>query len=270
MKLSTHAISKLVPFVAGDNHEPYRTATQILELFNEFGGYNYLPSNGLPMMPNSYLRYSRKTFTECKLAEMNESAELCQLLEHVINQIESPDALQQISEILVKEGYSVVKLDDRYRISGGVIDNTTPIATEAYFRDIEQKVLSAIDTAKVSLRIAMAWFTNEKIKDKLIEKKHQGVDIDILIYKDGVNDKHGVDLSEFSHTFVKGSGGGIMHNKYCVIDNQMVLAGSYNWTTNAETRNDENVMLLKDPQSATDYSVEFMKLKNNNKKQVII
>ena len=61
-----------------------------------------------------------------------------------------------------------------------------------------------------------------------------------------------------------------MHNKYCVIDNQMVLAGSYNWTTNAETRNDENVMLLKDPQSATDYSVEFMKLKNNNKKQVII
>jgi phosphatidylserine/phosphatidylglycerophosphate/cardiolipin synthase-like enzyme len=55
-----------------------------------------------------------------------------------------------------------------------------------------------------------------------------------------------------------------MHHKFCVIDNQVVLTGSYNWTTNAETRNDENVTVQKDPESATKYSLEFNKLKKTN------
>ena len=52
-----------------------------------------------------------------------------------------------------------------------------------------------------------------------------------------------------------------MHNKFCVIDNQKVLTGSYNWTTNAEARNDENVLVATDNATATNYSVEFRSLK---------
>ena len=124
--------------------------------------------------------------------------------------------------------------------------------------------MDALDKAKVSIRVAMAWFTNEKIKDKLIEKKNEGIDIDIIVYNDNVNKKHGVDLSEIPHTLIKGSRGGIMHNKFCVIDNQVVLQGSYNWTNSAETKNDESVTILKDPERATQFSVQFNKLKTNN------
>ena len=53
-----------------------------------------------------------------------------------------------------------------------------------------------------------------------------------------------------------------MHNKFCVIDNQLIVTGSYNWTNNAESQNDENVTIMKDPESATNYSLEFKKLKN--------
>ena len=34
-----------------------------------------------------------------------------------------------------------------------------------------------------------------------------------------------------------------MHNKYCIIDNDTVITGSYNWTTAAETKNDENITI---------------------------
>jgi phosphatidylserine/phosphatidylglycerophosphate/cardiolipin synthase-like enzyme len=51
-----------------------------------------------------------------------------------------------------------------------------------------------------------------------------------------------------------------MHNKFCVIDNQKVITGSYNWSKNAENKNDENVAVVYDNDFASDYSVEFKRL----------
>lgn len=113
----------------------------------------------------------------------------------------------------------------------------------------------------MSILVAMAWFTNEKIKEALQQKRMEGLRIEIVIFKDGVNGAHGVDLSEFDCVEIRGTRGGIMHNKFCVIDNQRVLTGSYNWTTNAESRNDENVLLTSDNDMATKYSIEFRRLK---------
>ena len=107
----------------------------------------------------------------------------------------------------------------------------------------------------------MAWFTNERIKDALEAKLKEGLRIEIVIYKDGVNALHGVDLSSFDHVEIRGTRGGIMHNKFCVIDNQQVITGSYNWSTNAEVRNDENVLITQDNAMSTKFSVEFRRLK---------
>lgn len=51
-----------------------------------------------------------------------------------------------------------------------------------------------------------------------------------------------------------------MHNKFCVIDNQKVITGSYNWSVNAENKNDENAAVMYDDERASDYSVEFRNL----------
>lgn len=267
MKLSNLVISQLVQYVTGDNHSPYRTGSQLLELFNEFGGYDYLPSDGMPLMPNSSLKYSRKNFAEQKMAEMNGTFGLRQLIEYVINQSELPSVPEKINKILSKDGYSVNIDGDSYKIIGDVIDNTKPIANEVYFQNLEKQVLDALEKAQVSITVAMAWFTNEKIKSTLLEKKRAGIDVDLIIYGDGINGKHGVDLSDLPHTFVKGSRGGIMHDKFCVIDNQVVINGSYNWTVNAETKNDENVSVMKDPKSAIEFTLKFKELKNNKKRK---
>ena len=51
-----------------------------------------------------------------------------------------------------------------------------------------------------------------------------------------------------------------MHHKFCVIDNQKVITGSYNWSDNAENKNDENAAVMYDYDRASDYSVEFREL----------
>jgi len=106
----------------------------------------------------------------------------------------------------------------------------------------------------------MGWFTNETLRNKLLEKQAQGVDVKVALYDDGINKKHGVDLSGLPHVKVKGERGGIMHHKFCVIDNQVVITGSYNWSNNAEFRNTENITVERDPGQATKYSVEFRNL----------
>ena len=51
-----------------------------------------------------------------------------------------------------------------------------------------------------------------------------------------------------------------MYTKFCVIDNQVVITGSYNWTNNAEFKNEENISIIENNEIASDYSVKFRQL----------
>jgi phosphatidylserine/phosphatidylglycerophosphate/cardiolipin synthase-like enzyme len=51
--------------------------------------------------------------------------------------------------------------------------------------------------------------------------------------------------------------GGIMHNKYLVVDGQTVEWGSYNYTSRAEHFNFENSTISKDPNLAAVYEEDF-------------
>lgn len=143
----------------------------------------------------------------------------------------------------------------------GVIDNSEAVKNEAHFNEIQNRLLSALDKARVSIIVAMSWFTNETLLAKLVQKQNEKVDVKVAIYDDGINRNHGVDLTQLKTSYkIKAERGGIMHNKFCVIDNQVVITGSYNWTNNAETHNEENITIQYDPKSATEYSVMFNNL----------
>lgn len=134
------------------------------------------------------------------------------------------------------------------------------VKTDAYFDHIEKQVIDDLDGARVSIYVAMAWFTNQKIADKLVEKFKEGLDIKVVAFDDHTNAKFGVALDGIPYVVIKGTRGGIMHNKFCVIDNQKVLTGSYNWSTKAENKNDESVSVIYADKHASDYSVEFRRL----------
>lgn len=146
-------------------------------------------------------------------------------------------------------------LNDYY---AGIFVNTTNVSSEVHFKAIESKILAALDRAQAIIYVCVAWFTNDKLRDKLIEKKKQGCDVKIITFADGINTKNGVDFTGLNHKSIKAERHGFMHRKFCVIDNNDVIDGSYNWTTNAETRNDEDVLIHRDNRAlASSYTKEF-------------
>lgn len=144
--------------------------------------------------------------------------------------------------------------------SGGGLAERKPVRNDAYFNHIEDEIIKQLDKARVSIHVCIAWFTNQRIADKLVEKRQQGLDVKVVFYNDHTNSKFGVNLKGIPFKAVRGSRGGLMHNKYCIIDNQIVITGSYNWSEKAENKNDENAAVMYDCERASDYSVEFRKM----------
>lgn len=263
MKITPFAINKLVPFIKGDEYPPSINGRDLVALFNKYGARDIYDDLGLPDIgKRNGQRPSRGEYVTAKLIALNNKPELRELLIFRFNELKSKNSLiEKLNEILNPERYHVVQVEDQLSVQGGIIDRRKPVVNEAHFQDIQNRILMALDSAKVSIRVVMAWFTNDTLFDKLLEKYNEGIDVKIAIYDDGVNGKYGVDISQLPYTKIKkGQRGGLMHNKFCVIDNQIVVGGSYNWTNNAELRNDENITIENDPEQATKYSEEYRRL----------
>jgi cardiolipin hydrolase len=52
-------------------------------------------------------------------------------------------------------------------------------------------------------------------------------------------------------------GGSKMHHKFALLDDQVVLTGSYNWTQESEEQNYENLLILRQPEVVQVYRPEF-------------
>lgn len=129
---------------------------------------------------------------------------------------------------------------------------------EAKFVDIEKHILEYLDMASATIDVCVAWFTIDELRDKLLEKAKEGVKVRVIIYKDGVNHANGVDLTGLNHKEYRGERGGFMHDKFCVIDNVHTICGSYNWTKNAEEKNDEDAAFHReDYKFASEYTKRF-------------
>jgi phosphatidylserine/phosphatidylglycerophosphate/cardiolipin synthase-like enzyme len=51
-----------------------------------------------------------------------------------------------------------------------------------------------------------------------------------------------------------------MHHKVFIIDNEIVILGSYNFSAAAETRNDENLLVIYSPELAEQFMLEFERI----------
>lgn len=262
MKITPFAIDKLVPFLTGDDYPPSKSGRELIALFNNYGARDIYDELGLPDIgKKNGQRPSRKEYVKARLEKINNTPEMRDLLTFRFNELITESNIKKLNDILNPENFQVVQVNDKVSIQGGVIDRRKPVVNEAHFQDIQNRIITALENARVSIRVVLAWFTNDNLFNKLLEKHNQGIDVKIVIYDDGVNGKYGVDLSQLPHTKIKrATRGGLMHDKFCVIDNQIVITGSYNWTNNAETRNDENVTVLNDPEQATKYSEEYRRL----------
>lgn len=136
---------------------------------------------------------------------------------------------------------------------------------KVFFSGISHELIRSIGSAKQSVDVAMAWFTNEELFNALLECLNRGVKVRLLLLDDPINwNPYAPEFSKLE----KWTGAfkvypredAFMHHKFCVIDNKLVVTGSYNWTYYAETRNLENVVFSENADVVKRYIEEFNRL----------
>lgn len=134
----------------------------------------------------------------------------------------------------------------------------------------EDKIINAIESAGKTIKVAVYSFTSRKIGDALI-KKNLSVDIKVItdgeqaqnkfskhtfLIKNGVKVKI-MDYSDQKRKFLTPK----MHHKFMIVDDKLVITGSYNFTASAEEFNDENCVFIYDaPDVIKKFNDEFERL----------
>lgn len=128
--------------------------------------------------------------------------------------------------------------------------------------EIESKIIEQLSLAQKEVNIAMAWLTSNKLIGKLEDLKNNGKLINLVVDNNTSNKMD--ELKRVSTKFYvtkidKENDKNMMHNKYCIIDNNTVIDGSYNWSYNAKG-NDEHIIILNNKKIAEKYKENFDKL----------
>ncbi len=141
--------------------------------------------------------------------------------------------------------------------------------------DVSAQVAAAIDASRISVNVALYTLTLPNVADSLVRAKQRGVAVQVVYDfghsssaggasvgsqpSAGASEKIGQLLSAgIPVRVLRGSGPyGIMHNKFAVIDGQLVETGSFNWTTAADTKNHENALFRTDGNLIADYQAYF-------------
>jgi phosphatidylserine/phosphatidylglycerophosphate/cardiolipin synthase-like enzyme len=109
-------------------------------------------------------------------------------------------------------------------------------------------ILSEINQAKSEVLLQAYSFTSQPIARALIRAQKRGVKISAVLDKSNRGQKYS------AATFLKNMGipvfiddkHTIAHNKIMIIDNRVVITGSFNFTKAAEDKNAENILIIDD------------------------
>jgi len=120
-------------------------------------------------------------------------------------------------------------------------------------------VVRELQGAKESVLVQAYSFTSVPIAKALLEAHERGVKVQVILDRSQRTEKYS------SATFLKNSGiptfidaaHAIAHNKVMVIDGQIILTGSFNFTKAAEESNADNLLVIRDAELAGTYTTNW-------------
>lgn len=128
--------------------------------------------------------------------------------------------------------------------------------------DCENAIVSCIRNAKYSVKICVFTISENVITNEIIVAKKRGVSVTIITDNDKLNDK-GSDIRCLADEGIRiriDESSNHMHHKFCIVDKEILLTGSYNWTKSAADRNQENILVTEDSKMVKAYLNEYEKL----------
>ncbi|MCQ2817061.1 MAG: phospholipase D-like domain-containing protein, partial [archaeon] len=177
---------------------------------------------------------------------------------------------EKLMEILNKIPSKNIKSIENFKaLNNYIIKNyfvPKPAVLDCYFfpnKQNEEKVTNMLRTCKSTLDIAIFALTNDRIYDAISDAHKRGVKVRIIsddecckfsgcdvirLCAEGVPCK--TDNSKRYH----------MHHKMAILDNSVIITGSFNWTTQAVKYNQENILFLENKEIAQRYTDEYNKI----------
>lgn len=122
----------------------------------------------------------------------------------------------------------------------------------------EAQVLSELKNAEESVYFMTYSFTSDPIGNLLVEKDFMDVEVKGIFEKQQISKwseyhklkEAGIDVFIDEQKY-------LMHNKVFIIDEKVVITGSYNPSKNANENNDENIVIIHDEEIAGMFVDEF-------------
>lgn len=124
---------------------------------------------------------------------------------------------------------------------------------------ITEKVLRYIDGAKKYIYMPVFVITHKPLEAALLRAKERGVDVKLIVDATNVYATKSCvkNLREQGIPVKVENYAGKLHSKSIIIDGEYVLAGSMNFSRSGESRNDENMLIIKNSRLAVFYKDFF-------------
>lgn len=110
------------------------------------------------------------------------------------------------------------------------------------------RIIKELNQAKKNIFVAVYKLSNKELAEALLTAEKRGVEVKIILDKSEAEKKK----SMFSYLkenklaikkYIPPTGGN-MHHKFCIIDQRMIITGSYNWNNAAEEENNETLLFI--------------------------
>ena len=127
--------------------------------------------------------------------------------------------------------------------------------------ECEAKVIEWIGKANYKLHILIYSFTLDSVGDALVDAQDRGIEVKAVFEKS--------QISQYSEYWKLRNAGvpvrndtnsNSMHHKVMIVDDAVVLTGSFNWSQNGQENNNENLVIIDDENVAFNYSKEFQNI----------
>ncbi len=136
------------------------------------------------------------------------------------------------------------------------------IEVENYFApedEVAAQIIAEIGQAQSRIRFMAFTFTSDEIADAMLERAQTGVVVQGVMESRNA----GREYSQYErlraavHDVLPDGNPYIMHHKVIIVDDATAILGSYNFTGNAENNNDENLLIIHDPEVVALFVAEF-------------
>lgn len=136
------------------------------------------------------------------------------------------------------------------------------VLVENYFESegqVSARIVELVASAESSVYFMAFAFTDNDIAKEMVSQARAGLDVRGVMESRNANGQgsdfesmlqSGVDMLKDGNPYA-------MHHKVIIVDEAIVITGSYNFTASAADKNDENVLIVHSPELAAQYLAEF-------------